>query len=48
LLSPLNGGEGSQNQIASGQINIENVYLLCKDLLANPCREIGAGGLCPP
>jgi hypothetical protein len=24
------------------QINIENVYLLCRDLLANPCREIVA------
>jgi hypothetical protein len=24
------------------QINIENVYLLCMDLLANPCREIVA------
>jgi hypothetical protein len=22
--------------------------LLCKDLLANPCREMLAGGLCPP
>jgi hypothetical protein len=22
--------------------------LLCKDLRANPCRETGAGGLCPP
>ncbi|MDR1685147.1 MAG: zinc/iron-chelating domain-containing protein [Desulfovibrio sp.] len=22
--------------------------LLCKDLPANPCRETGAGGLCPP
>jgi hypothetical protein len=21
---------------------------LCKDLLANPCREMLAGGLCPP
>jgi hypothetical protein len=30
------------------QINIEKVYLLCKDLLANPCREMLAGGLCPP
>jgi hypothetical protein len=30
------------------QINIENVYLLCKDLPANPCHEIVAGGLCPP
>jgi hypothetical protein len=29
-------------------MNIENVYLLCKDLPANPCREIVAGGLCPP
>jgi ADP-heptose:LPS heptosyltransferase len=24
------------------QINIENVHLLCKDLPANPCREISA------
>jgi hypothetical protein len=37
-----------QNQIALEQIDIENVYLLCKDLPANPCRGIGAGGLCPP
>jgi hypothetical protein len=22
--------------------------LLCKDLFANPCREMLAGGLCPP
>jgi hypothetical protein len=29
-------------------MNIENVYLLGKDLPANPCREIVAGGLCPP
>ena len=30
------------------QIIIENVHLLCKDLFANPCREMLAGGLCPP
>jgi hypothetical protein len=30
------------------QMNIENVHLLCKDLPANPCHEIVAGGLCPP
>jgi hypothetical protein len=29
-------------------INIENVNMLCKDLLANPCHEIVVGGLCPP
>jgi mRNA interferase RelE/StbE len=22
--------------------------MLCKDLSSNPCRETGAGGLCPP
>ena len=27
------------------QMNIENVHLLCKDLPANPCREIVAGEL---
>ncbi len=30
------------------QVNIENVYLFCKDLPANPCLEIAVGGLCPP
>jgi hypothetical protein len=30
------------------QINFETVCLLCKDLPANPCREMLAGGLCPP
>jgi hypothetical protein len=30
------------------QINFEKVYLLCKDLPANPCREMLAGGLCLP
>jgi hypothetical protein len=29
-------------------MNIENVHLLCRDLPANPCHEIVAGGLCPP
>jgi hypothetical protein len=29
-------------------MNIENVHLLSKDLQANPCHEIGVGGLCPP
>jgi hypothetical protein len=29
-------------------MNIENVHLLCKDLLANPCHEIVVGGLCLP
>jgi hypothetical protein len=27
------------------QFNFENVELLCKDLLANPCRGMLAGGL---
>jgi hypothetical protein len=30
------------------QINFEKVYLLCKDLSANPCHETLAGGLRPP
>jgi hypothetical protein len=29
-----------------GQINIENVHLPCKDLPANPCREIIARRTC--
>jgi hypothetical protein len=32
--------------IAIEQFNFENVTLLGKDLPANPCREIGVGGLC--
>jgi hypothetical protein len=31
-----------RRDISPEQINIENVYLLCMDLLANPCREIAA------
>jgi hypothetical protein len=30
------------------QSNFEKVRLLCKDLLANNCREMLVGGLCPP
>jgi hypothetical protein len=30
------------------QINFEKVYLLGRDFPANPCREMLAGGLCPP
>ncbi len=30
------------------QISFEKAYLLCKDLPANPCHEMLAGGLCPP
>jgi hypothetical protein len=30
------------------QFNFKKVELLCKDLLANPCREMLVGGLCPP
>jgi hypothetical protein len=30
------------------QINFEKVYLLCKDLSANPCHETLVGGLRPP
>jgi hypothetical protein len=29
-------------------MNFEKVYLLSKDLLANPCHEMLVGGLCPP
>jgi hypothetical protein len=29
-------------------MNVENVHPLGKDLRANPCREIVAGGLCLP
>jgi hypothetical protein len=29
------------------QINFEKAYLLCKDLPANPCREMLAGGRKP-
>jgi hypothetical protein len=29
------------------QINFKKVYLLCKDLLANPCSEMLAGGQSP-
>jgi hypothetical protein len=31
-----------------GHAGFENVDLLRKDFPANPCHEIGAGGLCPP
>ena len=30
------------------QINFEKVYLLCKDLLVNPCHEMLVGGLGSP
>ncbi|MDR1490680.1 MAG: hypothetical protein LBS65_09425, partial [Desulfovibrio sp.] len=30
------------------QFTNETSELLCKDLRANPCRETGAGGHCPP
>jgi hypothetical protein len=30
------------------QINFEKVYLLCKDLFANPCRQLGVGELGSP
>ena len=30
------------------QINFEKVYLLCKDLLANPCHEMLVGELGSP
>jgi hypothetical protein len=30
------------------QFNFEKVGLLCKDLLANSCREMLAGELCSP
>ena len=30
------------------QFNFEKIKLLCKDLPANPCREMLVGGLCPP
>ena len=30
------------------QINFEKLYLLCKDLLVNPCHEMLVGGLCLP
>jgi hypothetical protein len=30
------------------QINFEKVYLLCKDLSANPCHEMLVGELCLP
>jgi hypothetical protein len=30
------------------QINWKKVYPPCKDLSANPCREMLAGGLRPP
>ncbi len=29
-------------------LNFEKVERLCKDLLANLCREMIVGGLCPP
>jgi hypothetical protein len=34
--------------MALEQINFEKVYLLCKDLFTNPCREMLAGELCSP
>lgn len=30
------------------QLTNEMSALLCKDLYANPCREMRVGGLCPP
>jgi hypothetical protein len=30
------------------QLNLKKVGPLCKDLPANPCREMVAGELCPP
>jgi len=30
------------------QFNSEKAGLLCKDLLANPCREMLAGEFCSP
>jgi hypothetical protein len=34
--------------VALERFNFEKFELLCKDLLANPCREMLSGGLCPP
>ena len=42
------GINGEQNFVNQSSINFEKVYLLCKDLRANPCREMLAGGLCLP
>jgi hypothetical protein len=32
----------TSNSVLLEQMNIENVYLLCKDLLVNPCHEFVA------
>jgi len=37
-----------QSENALEQFNFEKVGLLCKDLFANPCREMLAGELCSP
>jgi hypothetical protein len=36
------------NSLSIEQFTNETSKLLGKDLWANPCRETGAGGLCPP